>query len=188
MKQLVLILLLLLSISCEIRQDQNSMIRNYNDSKSPLKGIPVFTDLTLGIDYSIQKEKPIFLWITSFAGGCTRKMEEVIFKDQIVFSKLQNEFVVICLFVDDKSPLQQEEYWVYNGKTKKLKTKGDKNIKYQIEKFNSNTQPLYAVLEPSSNEVLIQFGYLSNSPKVDSLLAEGIIAFEKSKSQHVNVD
>ena len=121
-------------------------------------GFHIFTELNKGINYSIEKDKPIFLWITSIAGGCTRKMEEKVFQDQRIRYKLKNEFIIVCLFIDDKTKLEYEESWIYNGLKKKLKTIGDKNSKYQIEKFNSNTQPWYSVIEPNEEKVLGQFG------------------------------
>lgn len=152
---------------------------------SPLNGIPVFFDLTSGIKCAERCDKPILLWFTGWACVSSRKMEEQIFVDKRNFKKLRDGFVIVCLYVDDRTKLPKTEFetWNFKGREREVKTIGNKNSKYQIEQFNNNSQPLFIILSSNGEEVIDQFGYLPNVSKVDSILTSGIKKYKTNTNR-----
>lgn len=106
-----------------------------------------FTDYDLGMQYAAEKELPV---IVDFSGyGCVncRKMEASVWTDPRVKGLLEKDYVLITVFVDDKTPLKNPYQIEENGKTRNIKTIGDKWSYLQRVKFGSNAQPFYVMLD-----------------------------------------
>ncbi len=108
---------------------------------------PAFTDFEEGMAYAAMKKLPV---IIDFSGyGCVncRKMEASVWTDPQVKALLDKNFVLISLFVDDKTPLEKPFEINENGKTRKIKTVGDKWSYLQRYKFGANAQPFYVMID-----------------------------------------
>tara|TARA_B100000508_G_C11465660_1_gene282091 strand:- start:4632 stop:5183 length:552 start_codon:yes stop_codon:yes gene_type:complete len=122
------------------------------------------------------KKKPILLWFTSYAAQSTRKMEEQILREEKIHSKLRDQFIVVALYVDDKTKLPDHDIDTVRlgNRLKIMKTMGNYNSVFQIRHFKSNTQPLFVTLSSNGAKVYNQFGYLPNAKKVDSILSHSL--------------
>jgi hypothetical protein len=147
-----------------------------NESVSAIPGVAAFNNFDLGVQCAIESNKPIFLFFTGWACVSSRKMEEEILTDPSNLSLLQDEFVVICLYVDDKRALPESEIetWTYNKVTKVTKTIGDRNCKIQVEKFNNNSQPLALILSSDGEREISCFGYTPEVAKVNSMILDAL--------------
>ncbi|MBO6287856.1 MAG: thioredoxin family protein [Prevotella sp.] len=96
--------------------------------------------------------KPVMVDFTGFGCVNCRKMEAAVWTDPQVASKLENDYVLISLFVDDKTPLAKHiEVTEENGQKRTLRTVGDKWSYLQRSKFGANAQPFYVTLDNEGN-------------------------------------
>ncbi|MBR6276101.1 MAG: thioredoxin family protein [Prevotella sp.] len=114
-----------------------------------------FTDYEQGMAAARAEGKPAFIDFTGFGCVNCRKMEAAVWTDPRVADKLNNDFVLISLFVDDKTPLK-EPYEVTDeqGNTKTLRTVGAKWSYLQSHKFGANAQPFYVIVDPATGHPL----------------------------------
>ena len=99
--------------------------------------------------------KPVFIDFTGFGCVNCRKMEAAVWTDARVADKLNNDYVLISLFVDDKTPLPEPfEVKDEEGQTKVLRTVGAKWSYLQSHKFGANAQPFYVILDPQTGKPL----------------------------------
>lgn len=145
------------------------------------QGINVFHDYDLGLEYAKQVGKPVMLDFTGWACVNCRKMEEQVWSDPKVKKMLSSEVVLISLYVDERTKLPKEEQYETEiaGKKKKVKTVGDKWTVLQIEKYKTNSQPYYVVMDHEENQLGSSANYQDHG-KVDlfqNWLQEGINAF-----------
>ncbi|HEX2975820.1 MAG TPA: thioredoxin family protein, partial [Bacteroidales bacterium] len=132
-------------------------------------GLKGYFDYEQGLACAKQLNKPVFIDFTGHGCVNCRDMEARVWSDPRVLKKLKDEFVVIALYVDDKTQLPESE-WItskYDGKVKK--TIGKKYADFQISRFNVNAQPYYVLLD-TNGELLVK-------PKAYDLDVENFIAF-----------
>ncbi len=132
-------------------------------------GLKGYFDYEQGLACAKQQNKPVFIDFTGHGCVNCREMEARVWSDPRVLKRLKDEFVVIALYVDDKTQLPENE-WItskYDGKVKK--TIGKKYADFQISRFNVNAQPYYVLLD-TNGELLIK-------PKAYDLDVENFIAF-----------
>ena len=106
-----------------------------------------FTDYEQGMAAAKAEGKPVMIDFTGFGCVNCRKMEAAIWTDPRVQSLLNNDYVLISLYVDDKTPLPQPIEVTENGKRVKLRTVGDKWSYLERTKIGANTQPFYVLLD-----------------------------------------
>ena len=106
-----------------------------------------------------EQNKPLFIDFTGH--GCTncREMEAVVWSDPAVLERLKNDFVVVALYVDDKTQLPESEWFTskYDGKVKK--TIGKQNADLQITNLDNNAQPFYVLLGTDERVLAWPYGY-----------------------------
>ena len=108
-----------------------------------------FTDYDAGMAYARQQGKPVFVDFTGFGCVNCRKMEAAVWTDPRVADLLTKDYVLISLFVDDKTPLAEPmEVTDAQGNKKTLRTVGAKWSWLQSQKFGANAQPFYVLLDP----------------------------------------
>ena len=124
--------------------------------------------------YAKKNNKPV---LVDFSGyGCVncRKMEAAVWTDANVKSIIENDYVLITLMVDDKTPLPEpvkiEEY----GKTRTLKTIGDKWSYLQRFKFGANAQPFYVLLDEKGQPLAPSYSYNEDIPSYIEFLNTGL--------------
>ena len=114
-----------------------------------------FTDYEQGLAAARAEGKPVFIDFTGFGCVNCRKMEAAVWTDPRVADKLRNDYVLISLYVDDKTPLAEPfEVTDADGQTKTLRTVGAKWSYLQSHKFGANAQPFYVELDPTTGKPL----------------------------------
>ena len=114
-------------------------------------GLQGYFDLKEATAQARLQNKPIFVDFTGHGCVNCRKMEEYVWAQPDVLKRLQNDFIVVALYVDDKTELPTSEWYVskYDGEQKR--SIGDQNADLQIVKFNNNAQPYYCLLSPDGD-------------------------------------
>lgn len=143
-------------------------------------------DYEEGLEIAKQTGKPLMLDFTGWACVNCRKMEEQVWSQPEVLEKLQKDYIVVSLYVDEKAALpeaDQDEYTM-NGRKKKVRTVGDKWARFQIECFGSNAQPKYILLNHEGEMLKKQtVGYDPDVSKFVSFLDSGLENFKNNKSE-----
>jgi thiol:disulfide interchange protein DsbD len=122
-------------------------------SDCPL-GLNCFKDFDSGLTYAKNNNKPILLDFTGWACVNCRRVEENVWTDPIVFDLINDNFVLISLYVDDRKELELKDQITLNyksGKTKEIRTVGDKSATFQALNFKSASQPFYVLLDSDLN-------------------------------------
>ena len=122
-------------------------------------GLKGYFDYDQAIACARQQNKPLFIDFTGH--GCTncREMEAVVWSDQEVLRRLQNDFVVVALYVDDKTELPESEWYTSKYDNKVKKTIGKQNADLQITNLNNNAQPFYVLLGKDERVLVSPYGY-----------------------------
>jgi thiol:disulfide interchange protein DsbD len=125
--------------------------------------ILAFHDYHEGLAYAKKVGKPVFIDFTGHGCQNCRKMEEYVWSDPKIKSMISNDLVLISLYVDEKTKLPKEEQYekIVAGKNKKIKTIGDKWKMLQIERYNSNSQPYYVLLNHEEQQLIESANYLN---------------------------
>ncbi|UIR57253.1 thioredoxin family protein [Sphingobacterium sp. SRCM116780] len=141
-------------------------------------GLNVFFDYKEGMEYAQKNHKMVMIDFTGHACVNCRKMEANVWTDPDVRSVLNNDIVIIQLYVDDRTELAiEDQQKTADGKT--LKTIGSKWSYLQAHQFESNSQPFYVLMDPLKEKVLIKpqgADYEANSYLV--YLKEGLKVFK----------
>jgi len=106
-----------------------------------------FKDYEQGMAFAKEQQKPVIIDFTGFGCVNCRKMEAAVWTDEEVARRLTQDYVLISLYVDDKTPLAQPMGVEVNGQKRTLRTIGDKWSHLQATKFGANTQPFYVLLD-----------------------------------------
>ena len=139
-----------------------------------------YTDYEQGMAAAAAAGKPVFLDFTGFGCVNCRKMEAAVWTDPSVADKLNKDYVLISLFVDDKRPLPEPiEVTEATGEKRTLRTIGDKWSYLQRYKFGSNTQPFYVCVDPQGNALSGSFSYKEDVPAFLDFLAGGLDKFRQ---------
>ncbi len=111
-------------------------------------GLQGYFDLQQAIRCAKQQHKPVFIDFTGHACVNCRKMEATVWSDPQVLTQLQNDYVVVALYVDDKAELPQNE-WYTSARDHQQKTSvGKQNADLQVVRYGFNAQPYYVLLNP----------------------------------------
>lgn len=110
-----------------------------------------YTDYDAALRESAATGKPVLVDFTGFGCVNCRKMEAAVFADPVVAGLMNDDFVVVSLFVDDKTPLAQPALVPDANGLRTLRTVGDKWSFLQAHKFGANTQPFYVVVDSLGN-------------------------------------
>ncbi|SNC75190.1 thiol:disulfide interchange protein DsbD [Hymenobacter gelipurpurascens] len=97
-----------------------------------------------------QQNKPVFVDFTGHNCGNCRVMEATVWSDPRVLKRLQENFVIVALYADDKTELPASQWYTSTRDQRVKKTLGEQNLDFQISRFNMNAQPYYTLLDPSS--------------------------------------
>lgn len=130
--------------------------RKYSDIFHAPLNLDVFYDYEEGMSFAKKVGKPVMLDFTGHACVNCRKMEASVWPDKDVYALLNDELVIIQLYVDDKTILPEKEQFVSSFSGKKVHTIGNKWSDFQASKFNSNSQPYYVLLDPVDEEILVK--------------------------------
>ena len=127
-----------------------------------------------------KENKPIFIDFTGWACVNCRKMEASIWPDKEVLARLSNGYVVVQLYVDDKTELAAAEQTVSKYSGKKIETIGNKWSDLQASRFNANSQPFYVLLDTKGDLLVQPQGADYDPVSFTKYLESGLHAFSKS--------
>lgn len=147
-----------------------SSVSNYGqkyDLKMPL-GLTGYFTLEEGLAAAKAQNKPVFVDITGHGCVNCREMEQRVWSDSRVLNILRNEYVLVALYVDDKTKLDEAE-WLITPEGKTLKEIGRVNSYIARTRFGVNAQPNYALLDADGNQMVPVRGY--------NLSIDGFISF-----------
>lgn len=123
--------------------------------------------------------KPVLLDFTGFGCVNCRKMEAAVWTDPQVADKLEKDYVLISLFVDDKTPLAEPiEITDDSGQKRTLRTVGAKWSWLQSHKFGSNTQPFYVAVDANGNPLTGSYSFKEDVPAYLDFLEKGLKNFK----------
>lgn len=140
---------------------------------------PRFKDYEQGMAAAKAEGKPVLIDFTGFGCVNCRKMEAAVWTDPQVTDKLNNDFVLISLYVDDKQPLDHPIEIVENGKKRTLRTIGDKWSYLQRSKFGANAQPFYVILDNEGKPLAGSYSYDENIDRYLEFLNKGLGNYKK---------
>jgi thiol:disulfide interchange protein DsbD len=145
-------------------------------------GIVTFEDYDLGLAYAKKVHKPILLDFTGYACVNCRKMEDYVWSDAMVLSVLQNEVVLISLYVDDKRELPVADQYISKETDESIETTGDKWSDFQISRYKANAQPYYVILNSEGKDLSLPIGFTSNAIEYGNWIKKAIGKNAKTKS------
>ena len=139
-----------------------------------------FTDYDEGMAAAKAQGKPVLIDFTGFGCVNCRKMEAAVWTDAKVADMLSDDFVLISLYVDDKTPLKEPfEVADANGNTKTLRTVGAKWSYLQSSKFGANAQPFYVVLDNDGKPLTSSRAYDEDIAEYIKFLKKGLDNYAK---------
>ena len=140
-----------------------------------LKG---FFDYQEALKYSKKNNKPMLLDFTGHGCVNCRDIESRVWPDDRVRDFLNNKYVLVSLYVDDKTKLSEKNWYVSKYDSKIKKTLGKQNADFQITRFNNNAQPFYVVIDPFSEKIVYKpWGYELDIDSYINHLSNGIKEF-----------
>lgn len=142
-----------------------------------------FENYDAGMAYARQHGKPVMLDFTGFGCVNCRKMELAVWTDTKVADIMNKDYVLISLYVDDKTPLPQPMTVKENGQERTLRTLGDKWSYLQRSKFGANAQPFYVLVDNNGMPLNKSYSYDENVGKYKEFLQTGLDNYNKQKQQ-----
>jgi len=159
----------------------NSGTHKYGDIFHAPLGLDVFYDYDEGLAYAKKVNKPVFIDFTGHACVNCRKMEASVWPDKEVLSRLANDYVVIQLYVDDKTDLAIAEQTVSKYSGKKIETIGNKWSDFQASRFNTNSQPFYVLLDTKGDLLVHPKGADYDPASFTGYLESGLKVFTSNQ-------
>ncbi len=138
-----------------------------------------FDDYEAGMDYARKNGKPVMIDFSGYGCVNCRKMEASVWTDPRIKQKLENDYVLITLMVDDKKKLPEIIEVEENGKTNKLKTIGDKWSYLQRHKFGTNSQPYYVLLDGNGKPIGSSYAFDEDISKYLDFLDRGLSNYKQ---------
>lgn len=139
-------------------------------------------DYDLGMEIARATNKPVLIDFTGYGCVNCRKMEATVWTDPQVASIMTNDYVLIQLFVDDKTPLPAPIVVKINGQERKLRTVGDKWSYLQSSKFGANAQPFYVLLDHQGNPLSQSYAFDDDVDHYLHFLKHGLEQYRKATS------
>lgn len=144
-----------------------------------------FDDYDLGMEYARQHGKPVMLDFTGYGCVNCRKMELAVWTNPKVSNLINNDYVLITLYVDNKTPLPAPVKIVENGTERTLRTVGDKWSYLQRVKFGANAQPFYVLIDNEGKPLNKSYSYDEDVPKYIEFLQTGLENYTKNHVRRI---
>ena len=138
-----------------------------------------FDDFDAGMEYARRNGKPVMLDFTGYGCVNCRKMELAVWTDNKVSKLIQDDYVLITLYVDNKTPLPENIKVMENGKERTLRTLGDKWSYLQRVKFGANAQPFYVLIDNEGNPLNKSYSFDEDVNKYIDFLETGLKNYNK---------
>ncbi len=151
----------------------------YDDFLHFPHGIKGYFDYEQAISCAREQNKPLFIDFTGHGCVNCREMEARVWSDPEVLSILKNDFVMVALYVDEKTTLPEDQWYTSSYDQKVKKTIGKQNADFQIRKFNNNAQPFYVVLDEDEELLLPPKAYDLDIENFKKYLLEAKEAYQE---------
>ncbi len=156
----------------------------YGHESAKGKGVEpqVVNDYFKALELAKQTGKPLLLDFTGWACVNCRKMEENVWPDPMVKQLIEEKFILVSLYVDDRKPLPDDEQFLYvtaDSSKKAIKTVGDLYATFQSENFSNASQPLYVLLSPDEQLLNRPVAYTPSITEYAKWLEDGLKATTK---------
>jgi thiol:disulfide interchange protein DsbD len=140
-------------------------------------GIQGYFDYKQALAAAKKQGKPLFIDFTGHGCVNCREMEARVWSDPRVLQRLKNDFVMVALYIDERHPLPESEWYTssYDGKVKS--TIGKQNADFQITRFNNNAQPYYVILDHNEELLVKPKAYDTNIQNFVNFLEEAKAEF-----------
>ncbi|MEZ0538298.1 protein-disulfide reductase DsbD family protein [Fibrella arboris] len=160
-------------------QQGTKRVVRYGDLFKLPHGIQGFFDYKEALAYSKTVGKPVFIDFTGHGCVNCREMEQRVWSEPTVLTRLQNDYVVVALYVDDKTELPEGEWYTSNYDQKQKKTIGAQNGDLQITRYGNNAQPHYCLVDETGKLLVSPINYDLNVEKFGKFLDSGKAAFAR---------
>jgi thiol:disulfide interchange protein len=144
-------------------------------------GLTGYFDYKQALEESKKQGKPIFIDFTGHACVNCRKMEEYVWAKPEVLKRLQNDFIIVSLYADERKELPESEWYTSKRDGKVKKTIGEQNQDLQISRYNFSAQPQYVVIDGNENQLSGPNFFDTDEQKFIDFLDSGKKAFEAKK-------
>lgn len=141
-----------------------------------------FNNYEEGMEYAAKVDKPVLIDFSGFGCVNCRKMEAAVWTDPEVKKLIENDYVLITLMVDDKTPLPEPIIIEENGRKRTLRTVGDRWSYLQRYKFGANAQPFYVLLTPDGKPLEGSYAFDENVDNYVRFLQNGLRQFKKENN------
>lgn len=148
-------------------------------SRSTIKGLDPYYDYEEALEAARTQNKPLLVDFTGWTCVNCRKMEANVWSDPAVKNLINTEFILVELYVDEKDLKLPESEQYISASGKKIDNVGKRNTDFQITKFQSNSQPLYALLDHSEELLVPTRGADYDVAKYIAFLEAGLEAFKQ---------
>ena len=138
-----------------------------------------FNDFDAGMEYARQNNKPVMIDFTGYGCVNCRKMELAVWTDPQISQIMNDDYVLITLYVDEKTSLPEPIKITENGKERTLRTIGDKWSYLQRSKFGANAQPFYVLLDNEGKPLNSSYSYDEDIAKYKDFLQTGLKNYKK---------
>lgn len=154
--------------------------RKYADFLHMPHNLTGFFDLNEALEYAKKVNKPVFMDFTGHACNNCREMETRVFSDPRILDMFRNEYVMVALYMDDKTILPEDE-WVTTSSGKVLKSLGKINSQLAQERYGINAQPYYVLADHDGNPIVPARSYDLNIEDFVKFLKDGLAKFKESQ-------
>ena len=144
-----------------------------------------FHDYDEGMAFARKQGKPVMIDFTGWSCVNCRRMEDNVWSEPKVLKRLSEDYVLISLYVDDKTPLPESEHRVSEHTKRKIKSVGNKWTDLQAERYGTISQPYYVLIDNKANLLAVPRGYTPNVPEYLRFLDEGLCRYEQRKKEQV---
>ncbi|WP_442794467.1 cytochrome c biogenesis protein CcdA [Pelobium manganitolerans] len=159
--------------------EQEQLNKKYSGLFKAPYGLNAFFDYEEGLAYAKKQNKPVLLDFTGHSCVNCRKMEASVWSDPEVLKRLRNDYVLISLYVDDKTELPENEQHLSEYSGKKIKTIGNKWSDLQASVFKTNSQPYYVLLNGDGQVLTAPEAFNLDVKNYVDFLDRGLAVFKK---------
>jgi thiol:disulfide interchange protein DsbD len=146
-------------------------------------GIQGYFDYDQALRAARKQNKPLFIDFTGHGCVNCREMEARVWSDPRVLKRLEKDFVIVALYIDERFTLPEAQWYTSSYDNKVKKTIGKQNADFQITRFNNNAQPFYVILDQQEKLLVSPIGYETDIQKFIDFLDAASKEFQSRNSQ-----
>jgi thiol:disulfide interchange protein DsbD len=162
---------------------QDTVKKKYAGLFKAPHNLDAFFDYEQGLAYAKQQNKPVLIDFTGHSCVNCRKMEASVWSEPEVLTRLKQDYVLISLYVDDKTELPEKEQYISTYSGKKIKTLGNKWSDFQASHFETNSQPYYVIVDNEGRILIPAQAFNLDIKNYVNFLDQGLSAYHLKKNE-----